>query len=196
MAPTKWDDAMVVTAGVLLAAGGGTRFVGPDHKLRADAAGRPLVSYALDAMAGSGLPLLVVVTGAVDLDDLLPAGAVSIANPAWERGQGTSLATAVAWARPRDIEAIVVGLGDQPGVTAASWTAVAAEATTPIAIATYGGRRGHPVRLAREVWDRLPTEGDAGARALIRSAPELVTEVPCVGDPSDIDTVEDLARWR
>ena len=194
--PTKWDDAMVVTAGVLLAAGGGTRFVGPDHKLRADAAGRPLVSYALDAMAGSGLPLLVVVTGAVDLDDLLPAGAVSIANPAWERGQATSLATAVAWARPRDIEAIVVGLGDQPGVTAESWTAVAAESATPIAIATYGGRRGHPVRLAREVWDRLPTEGDAGARALIRSTPALVTEVPCIGDAVDIDTLEDLARWR
>ena len=77
MAPTKWDDAMVVTAGVLLAAG------------------RPLVSYALEAMAGSGLPLLVVVTGAVDLDDLLPAGAVSIANPAWEQGQGTSLAAAL-----------------------------------------------------------------------------------------------------
>jgi CTP:molybdopterin cytidylyltransferase MocA len=196
MASTKWDDAMVATAGVLLAAGGGTRFAGPHHKLRADAAGRPLVSYALDAMAGSGLPLLVVVTGAVDLDDLLPAGVVPIANPVWERGQATSLATAVAWARPRDIDAIVVGLADQPGVSAASWTAVAAESATPIAIATYGGQRGHPVRLAREVWDRLPTDGDAGARALIGSAPGLVTEVPCVGDPADVDTVEDLARWR
>jgi molybdenum cofactor cytidylyltransferase len=196
MATTKWDDAKVATAGVLLAAGGGTRFVGPEHKLRADAAGRPLVSYALDALAGSGLPLLVVVTGAVDLDDLLPAGVISIANPDWEGGQATSLASAVAWARPRDIEAIVIGLGDQPGVTAASWTAVAGVSATAIAIATYGGRRGHPVRLAREVWDRLPTEGDAGARSLIGSAPALVTEVPCVGDPADVDTIEDLARWR
>jgi molybdenum cofactor cytidylyltransferase len=187
---------LVVTAGVLLAAGGGTRFVGPQHKLRADAAGRPLVSYALDALAGSGLPLLVVVTGAVDLDDLLPAGLESIANPAWEQGQATSLATAVTWARSRDLDAIVVGLGDQPGVTAASWAAVAAAAATPIAIATYGGRRGHPVRLAREVWARLPTDGDAGARSLIGSSPGLVTEVPCVGDPTDVDTVEDLARWR
>ena len=192
----KWDDAIVVTAGVLLAAGGGTRFIGPEHKLRADAAGRPLVSYALDAMAAAGLPLLVVVTGAIDLDDLLPAGVVAIGNPAWERGQATSLATAVAWARPRDVDAIVVGLGDQPGVTAASWRAVAAASATPIAIATYSGRRGHPVRLAREVWPSLPTEGDAGARSLIGASPDLVTEVPSVGDPADVDTVEDLARWR
>jgi molybdenum cofactor cytidylyltransferase len=196
MTPTKWDDALVVTAGVLLAAGGGTRFIGPQHKLRADAGGRPLVAYALDALAGSGLSLLVVVTGAVDLDDLLPSGVESIANPAWEQGQATSLATAVAWARPRAVDAIVVGLGDQPGVTAASWAAIAAAAATPIAIATYGGRRGHPVRLDRDVWTRLPTEGDAGARSLIGSSPALVTEVPCVGDPADVDTVEDLARWR
>jgi molybdenum cofactor cytidylyltransferase len=186
---------MVVAAGVLLAAGGGTRFLGPQHKLRADAAGRPLVSYALAALAASGLARLAVVTGAVALDDLLPPGVEPIPNPAWERGQATSLAAAVAWARPRDVDAIVVGLGDQPGVTPSSWLAVATTTATAIAIATYDGRRGHPVRLAREVWDRLPTEGDAGARSLIAGEPALVTEVACAGDPTDVDTIEDLARW-
>ena len=184
------------TAGILLAAGGGTRFAGPEHKLRADAAGRPVVARALDALTGSGLDRLVVVTGAAAIDDLVPAGVASIHNPDWASGQASSLATAVRWACAEGIDAVVVGLGDQPGVTAASWRAVAAADGTPIAIATYDGRRGHPVRLDRTVWDRLPSDGDAGARAVIAGSPELVTEVPCVGDPADVDTVEDLARWR
>ena len=192
----KRDDALVVTAGVLLAAGGGTRFVAADHKLRAAAAGRPLVSYALAALADSGLSALAVVTGAVDIDDLIPGGVAHVSNPAWERGQATSLAAAVEWARALGADAIVVGLGDQPGVTPESWRAVAAATATPIAVASYGGHRGHPVRLGRQVWDRLPAEGDAGARALIAGSPELVTDVACVGDPSDVDTVEDLTRWR
>lgn len=186
----------MATAGILLAAGGGTRFAGPEHKLRAEVSGQPVVTHAFNALAASGLPVLAVVTGAVALDDLIPSGVVLIHNPEWAQGQATSLACAVAWAKASGFDALVVGLGDQPGVTAESWRAVAAADTTPIAIATYDGRRGHPVRLHRDLWDRLPTEGDAGARALIAASPELVTEVPCAGEPADVDTVEDLARWR
>jgi len=183
------------TAGLILAAGGGTRYAGPTHKLLADVRGRPLVSFALANVIAAGLDATVVVTGAVDLSAVVPAGVIVVANPAWQDGQATSLAAGVAWARSAGIDAIVVGLGDQPGIQPASWRAVA-EATTPIAVATYDNRRGHPVRLGSEVWDLLPTTGDAGAREVMAASPGLVTEVPCAGDAADVDTAEDLIRWR
>lgn len=189
-------DTRSLVGGVLLAAGGGTRFADPGHKLRAELNGRALFQWSIDALIGAGLPSLAVVTGAVDLSDLIPAGVDRLANPAWREGQATSLAVAVRWATAHHLSALLVGLGDQPRITSSAWRTVAATDRTPVTIATYAGRRGHPVRLAREIWDRLPVTGDRGAGELIAGSPELVTEVACEGDASDIDTVEDLTRWR
>lgn len=181
-------------AAVLLAAGGASRF-GDGAKLLATFRGRPLVSWALDAALGAGLDELIVVQGATDLDSVVPEEATLLGNDDWASGLATSLGVALDYCGRQGHRSAVVGLGDQPLVSAEAWRLVEAERTTPIAVATYDGRRRNPVRLDGVVWPLLPSSGDEGARALMRSRPELVTEVPCPGDPIDIDTVEDLARW-
>lgn len=184
---------------VLLAAGSGTRYQGPTHKLLAVLPGAPpLYRQALDAAIEARVGPIVVVTGQARLVLPKPSakgpGVWAVHNPAWAAGQATSLASAVRWATAADWEALVVGLADQPGILASAWRAVAA-ATGAIAVATYGGRRRNPVKLARNVWPLLTDAGDEGARQLMRMRPELVEEVPCSGRPVDIDTVEDLKKW-
>ena len=148
---------------------------------------------AANAVA-SGLTPVWVVAGAVDLSGRLPEGVVLLANPEWAEGQATSLQVAVQAARASGLDALVVGLGDQPLIRPEAWAAVGA-ADAPIAVATYDGQRRNPVGLAAGVWDLLPTAGDQGARVLINQRPDLVEEVPCQGDPADIDTREDLMTW-
>ena len=174
----------------MLAAGGSSRFTGT-HKLRAALRGRPLVQWAIDAALDADLDDLVVVTGAVELD----LDVASVHNPAWASGMATSLLAGVTYAHDHGHDAVVVGLADQPFIPPSAWRAVAAATATPIAVATFAGDRRPPVRLAAEVWDLLPTTGDEGARALMRERPDLVTAVACDGEPADIDTAEDLARW-
>jgi CTP:molybdopterin cytidylyltransferase MocA len=182
---------------VVLAAGGGSRFAasgGVVPKQLAVVGEASLLERALGAALDAALDELVVVLGAVDVD--VPAGVTVLRNEAWPTGMASSLQVAVAHARATGHDAIVVGLADQPGVTTEAWRAVAhAPVEPPIVVATYDGRRGHPVRLPASVWDQLPVDGDEGARSVLQRRPELVRAIPCTGDPWDIDTVEDLDRW-
>ena len=184
------------TLGVLLAAGAGSRFTGPDHKLLAPLNGAPVVSYALSSMISAGFEACIAVTGSVALSPLL-GDVIEVHNADWATGQRSSVLAAISYAHTHGFEAIVVGLGDQPFITTDAWQSVA-NADSPIAVATYDGVRGNPVLLTSEVWDLFVTaEGDpdVGARTLIHLHPELVREVACKGNSADIDTTEDLSKW-
>ncbi len=183
---------------IVLAAGEGRRFVGPHHKLDAEIDGRSLLRRALDAAVASAIgPVVLVVGDGADrpVRTVVPDDVVTVVNPRWRDGSATSLQAGLAKAAELGAPRAVVALADQPFITAEAWRDVAA-ADAVVAVATYGGVRGHPVQLRADVWPLLPTEGDEGAKAVMRLRPDLVREIPCRGSAVDIDTVEDLHRWQ
>lgn len=182
-------------AAIVLAAGAGTRFSQSSHKLLAKIDDRTVIELALDAVCTAGFNHVLLVQGAVDLSQFATDSKITLVDsPNWRQGQAHSLQAGLAVAGDLGCEAVVVGLGDQPGVPPSAWRSVGSSAGK-IVTATFDGQRSPPVKIHRDVWDDLPTEGDEGARALISSRPDLVKELPCQGSPQDIDTAEDLARW-
>jgi CTP:molybdopterin cytidylyltransferase MocA len=182
----------------LLAAGSGSRLGQPKATVELD--GEPLARRGVALLRAGGAGPVVVVTGAVPVD--LPsdlAGVLTVHNPRWSTGMGSSFAAGVA-AVPGDCGAAVIALVDQPlvGPEAVRRLISAYRAGAGAAVACYGGRPRNPVLLAREHWAAAVAlaAGDAGARPFLRANPALVTEVECgdTGRPDDIDTEADLAR--
>ncbi|UDY37683.1 DUF501 domain-containing protein [Dermatobacter hominis] len=181
------------TVAVVLAAGAGSRFEGDGHKLLADDAGVPVLRRAVAAAVAAGIGDVVVVAGAVDVGEVLGdlSGVEVVANPDWADGQASSLRTGVAAAAARGADAVVVGLGDMPDVGAEAWRLVAG-ADGPLVTASFGGRPSPPVRIDRSLWAELPSDGDEGARVLMRSRPDLVATVEVPGSARDVDRADDL----
>lgn len=156
--------------------------------------GRPLVSFALEAMLGLGAPVAVV-QGATDLRDVCPPGVVVLENPEWRGGLASSLRCGLAWASALGATAAVVGLADAPGIPAAAWRRVATSAPdAEVVVASFAGRRHPPVRLAAAVFAAVPAAGDVGARGLFDRPGTVAIE--CPGDPHDVDTPDDLVAWQ
>jgi CTP:molybdopterin cytidylyltransferase MocA len=196
------SEGAPVVGGIVLAAGGGSRFGGT--KQLAELGGRPLLSYALAAVAV--LEPRVVVLGH-EAEAILAALSLQGARPVvcedWQEGQSASLRAGVA--ALGDVDAAVVVLGDQPRITAAAVSAVAAAVAsrdggaTPRGVAaaraSYDGRPGHPVLLGRALLARTSElRGDVGFRDLLRGEDVREVEVGGLADPVDIDTREELAR--
>lgn len=185
-------------AAVVLAGGAGERFEGPVPKLLAPFGGRPLAAWAIGAAIDASLDAVVVVTGSVDLSPVLAGWEAEVVveeNARWREGQATSLRAGLDVCEHLGMDAAVVGLADQPLVPSSAWRAVGHAAGGPVVTATFGGRRRPPARLHRSVWTMVAETGDEGARELMRRRPELVVEVPCEGNPADVDTLEDLRRY-
>ena len=192
---------------IVLAAGLGSRYAGPGHKLaqplaEGEASDSALVLTAtLQHAIESQLPVVVVTTAelAPIAGRLLAARDVVLipaAAPIRGRGMGDSIAAGVA-ARA-DAAGWLILPADMPRVRPETLQAVArALQTHAVAYAQYQGRRGHPVGFSAELYSELiALTGDEGARRLVARYPAEAVDVDDPGVLIDIDTVEDLAALR
>ena len=187
-------------AGVLLAAGQGSRFGRPKALVELD--GQTLAERGVTLLRAGGTDPVLIVTGAAQVELRPEHQARTVYNGEWRTGMGSSLRAALRAlteleADP-EIGAVVVALADQPlvGAEAVGRLIAAYRAGAEVAVAAYDGKPRNPVLLAREHWPEViaAATGDQGARAFLHARPELVTLVECgdTGRPDDIDTPADL----
>jgi len=187
--------------GLLLAAGGSTRFrasTGRDKlaepiPLGLPCAGIPVIAAALSALR----PAVDEVVAVVDRDNRRAIGLIEalgcIPLPCASAGSGESIALGVA-ARP-DAFGWLVALGDMPFIRTATIRAVAKALESANLVApVYRGRRGHPVGFGRIHAPALfKLAGDEGARAVLAASQPLLIETDDPGVVRDIDSPED---WK
>jgi CTP:molybdopterin cytidylyltransferase MocA len=169
-------------AGVVLAAGAGTRFGMP--KVLAEQG--EWLRRAVGALADGGCDDVVVVLGAAVVDVPPPARAVVAQD--WADGMSASLRAGFGAIDTAGL--VVLHLVDTPDVGADVVARVlAAVGPSGLARATYGGRPGHPVAVARAHWGELSSilHGDEGARAFLAGRDDVVA-VEC----GDLATGEDV----
>lgn len=182
-------------AGLLLAAGAGTRLGRP--KALVEIGGQRLVDRGVHTLSNGGCAPVLVVLGAADTE--LPGGASTVRNPEWATGMGSSVRVGID-ALPPDVDAVVIALADQPLVTPGAVRRLldAREQGARAAVATYNGNQRNPVMLGREYWSTVygMAVNDVGARPFLRAYSHVVTPVACddIASPEDIDTEEDLER--
>lgn len=169
-------------AAIVLAAGEATRFGSPKQRI--------LLPTVLARLADAPIDEIVVVEGAHTVeprDSKLhdrPCRIVSCVE--WSKGPGASLRCGLETLGD-EVDPAVVVLADGPDLAPESIGRVLLvwRLGGGIVAASYGGSRGHPLVVGRELWADVPDEGFHG---------RPVRLVPCddLGAPGDVDTPEDL----
>jgi molybdenum cofactor cytidylyltransferase len=182
--------------GLVLGAGGSQRLGRPKQLLPYREG--TLLGHVVDVARTCSFDQLVVALGGaaeevranVDLD-----GAAVVVNDAYGTGCSSSIAAALRTVDPRS-DVLVLMLGDQPGVTAATVAALlAGRGDAPLAVCRYDDGRGHPIAFAQRTFGALADlHGDKGVWRLLEQRADEVVEVTVEGEiPLDVDTDEDYA---
>jgi molybdenum cofactor cytidylyltransferase len=180
--------------GLVLAAGGSSRLGRPKQLL--PYGDGTLLEHVLGVACASPLDQLIVAVGGSS-DEILArvdmAGAEVVVNNSYGEGCSSSIAAAMPLVDPA-ADVLILMLGDQPGVTAASVCGlVQGRGDAPLAVCLYDDGRGHPFAFSRSLFGQLSRlHGDKAIWRLLEQHPELVREVRMPGRvPPDVDTWED-----
>jgi molybdenum cofactor cytidylyltransferase len=184
-------------SGLILAAGTSSRMGQPKQLL--PFRGTILLDWVMaQAESASALDEVIVILGRA-ADAIQPrlrnTRASVIVNPVFAEGCSGSYKAGMASIDQR-AAAVMVLLGDQPGVESAVIDQVAEDWRTKggrIALTSYRGRRGHPMIFARELFDQLrQLSGDKAAWKILDAHPEWVRDVAVDhAFPEDVDTRQD-----
>jgi molybdenum cofactor cytidylyltransferase len=161
--------------------------------------GKTFLETVVEASIAAGLDPVVVVLG-LDATKILSTidlrTAIIARNEAPETGQVTSIKQGISAIINRPVDGAIVWPVDQPQVLVGTVERLLQEfrrTRSAITVPVYNRRRGHPVLFGRAVFQELlDAPQDVGARAVTRSVPGRVAEVP-VDDGAvleDIDTPE------
>jgi molybdenum cofactor cytidylyltransferase len=187
-------------SGLILGAGASQR-LGPPKQLL-PFRGTTMLGWVVDqAQRAAGLDEIVVVLGraADQVRERVDFGAARVVeNPVFTDGCASSYRAGLAALNPVS-EAIVIILGDQPGIAPEIIDRLASEwrrNEPPIALCSYQGRKGHPMIFARSMFDQLQgLHGDKAAWKLVDANSASVQEVHFnLPFPDDINTPADVER--
>lgn len=184
---------------VVPAAGFGSRFGGPLHKLAQPFDGGTVLGSTVRHAIESQLPVVVLTTAELAplvSGQLAMRDIVVLSPQEAARGMGATIATGVA--ERSGAPGWLVLPGDMPLVQPGTLLAVASALEQhPVAYAQYRGRRGHPVAFSAELYSELiQLSGDDGARRVLLRYPAHGEDVDDPGVIQDVDTPADLESAR
>ncbi len=176
---------------LILAAGRSERF-GGKSKLVHMLGGVPLGLHLAQTLEPIGFACRCAVIGK-DAPDFASLAFATIKTDRPEAGLSYSLSLGVKAVQTRNVDAIMLALADMPFVSLNHVESLlAAYVDEPIASAS-GERRMPPVIFPRSSFATLlASEGDQGARDLIRRSKAIKANPQCL---TDIDTLADLDHW-
>jgi molybdenum cofactor cytidylyltransferase len=184
---------------VVPAAGRGSRFGGPRHKLEQAFGGGTVLGATVRSAIASQLPVIVVTTAPlVPVVGQLLATRDIVVLSAGEAARGMGYSIAAGVAERSGAPGWLVLPGDMPLVQPDSLLAVASALEQhPVAYAQHRGRRGHPAGFAAELYSELILlDGDEGARRLLARYPAHGVDLDDPGVLMDVDTPSDLQAMQ